>query len=218
MIGQPDSYAANAQMPNSFGSPYSPYQPYPQQQTTNFYPGNGPIVNSQVTDARPGGYVISHSTVQHPTGSSWQWVGRPDTKPPFPTYPGSGSSSFFPQQPGMNSYPVGQPIVNSQVTDVHPGFVTHSQSTNNPYGNTWQWNGRPNMVFNDPSYPMYRSQKPDSSSQAQSHVVNVHSRQGPTVNSQVTELHSGSHQPVINSQVTNGHSQGMHVNSQVTDA
>lgn len=209
-------------MPNSFGPPYSQYQPFPQQQTTNFYPGNGPIVNSQVTDARPGYVAVSQSTVHHPTGMSWQWVGHPDTMPPFPTYTGSGfgsgSGSFFPQQPGMNSYQGGQPIVNSQVTDVHPGFVTYSQSTNYPSVTSWQWNGHPNMDFNDPSYSLYRSHQPDSSSQPQSHVVNVHSGQRPTVNSQVTNLHSDSHRPVVNSQVTNVHAHGMHVNSQVTDA
>lgn len=204
-----------------FGPPmgsYPPYQPFPQQQTTHYYTGNGPIVNSQVTDARPGYVSVSQSTVHHPTGVSWQWVGRPDSMPPFPSYQTSGSGSFYPQSPGMNSFPGGQPIVNSQVTDVHPGFVTYSQSTNNPYDISWQWNGRPNMDFNNPSYSLYRSLQPDSSSHTQSHVTNVHSGRRPTVNSQVTNLHSGSHRPIVNSQVTNSHSNGMHVNSQVTDA
>lgn len=199
--------AANAQLFNSFGQPmdpYSQYQPFPQQQTTNFYPGNGAIVNSQVTDARPGYTTVHQSTVHHPGGGiSWQWSGRPNTmppnRPPYPSYPGSGS--FYPQSPGMNPYPGGQPIVNSQVTDVQPGFVTYSQSTNNPYIVSWQWNGNPNMGFNDPSYSLYRSNKPGSPSQSQSHVVNVHSGQRPTVNSQVTNLHAGS-RPVVNSQVT----------------
>lgn len=131
-------------MLNSFGSPfdsYSPYQPYPQQpQVTNYYPGNGAIVNSQVTDARPGYVTVSQSTVHHPSGESWQWVGRPDTNPSYPSYPSYPNrpqGSFFPQSPGMNFYPGNGPIINSQVTEVHPGFVTFSQSSNDPSVVSW---------------------------------------------------------------------------------
>lgn len=213
-------------MLNSFGppiDPYSPYQPFPQPQVTNFYPGNGPIVNSQVTDARPGYVTVSQSTVHHPTGGiSWQWVGRPDTnrpnRPSFPSYPNRPQDSFFPPSVGMNFYTGNGPIVNTQVTEVHPsGFVTFSQSSNDPSVVSWQWNGQPNADFNDPSYSLYRSHQLGSS-HSQSHVINVPSERQPTVNSQITNVHSGGHQPIVNSQVSNVHSHGVHVNSQVTDA
>lgn len=82
-------------------------------------------------------------------------------------------------------HPNDSPVVNSQVSDLHPGSVTVSQSTNHhPNGAPWQWNGRPDTNSNRPP-----NTKPFRPYPSRPHHTHFHPGRRPIVNSQVSDVH-----------------------------
>lgn len=181
----------------NFVSMHQPHVPGGHIHTTHLHPNGSPIVNSQVTDMHPDGSVsVSQSSKHHyhPTGTSGRWPGRPhanshESNVPFPPHRGPGSFNHLSH--GINFDPGRRPIVNSQVTDMHPdGSVSISQSTNHPSGGAESDHPSINSheQLNAPFKPL--PSRPNLSGTK------------PIVNSQVTNLHPDGDKPIINSQVT----------------
>lgn len=171
-----------------FVSMQQPQMPGGHTHATDLHPNDSPIVNSQVTDVHPDGTAtVSQSSNHHPTGvSDRPSLNSHTTLPPWHHRPGSWIHHWN----GTNLKPGRRPIVNSQVTDMHPdGSISVSQSTNlHPAGVS----DRPSMNSHEQLNALFKPRP----------TRPTHSEEKPIVNSQVTNLHPNRDKPVINSQVT----------------